>query len=91
MTDKCGPNRVVAHVLPFLVVTLARTEASVPLIGLPLLRRIEPFPSESGLPIGNPIFQVDVQRTRSCKHVDMIRHENITANQPRARLSPFVD
>ncbi len=46
---------------------------------------------ELGFPIPHPVIKGDIQFTGSREQVEMVRHENISADKPRLRVCPKLN
>ena len=83
MTDSVESN-----VLPFFFVLLSGSHASVTVVGLPAMAGDFVLLRELRLPVLHPIFEFDFLARRRSEHVNMVRHNDVTADEPRLGLRP---
>lgn len=82
------PQWIFPHVIQLLFVFLAVAHSMMERLSLPGPRLVRVTAAELALPKLNPLINAKMQITRRAKEMQMIRHEQIIASEPRARILP---
>src|ERR1700722_10129998 len=92
--NQAVPHRIIADIFPFFFVSLPLTQARIPMVGLPGVRRkpkqlrSSDLSRETRLPIVDPFVEGHLEFSGRCEEVDVVGHHYITADAPSVRLMP---
>ncbi len=90
--DQSCPNRVESNVVPFFRIRFTASQSMMESSGLKRTGRGTPL-RKTVLPKGDPSFQRDLQIPWGAKKMEMIRHQQVVADQPCCciELPDFVE
>ena len=89
-SDQSFANGILLYIEPFLRITLAVTQSMMPATRLEVPFGISMFPAKITFPISDPFLNGEGGVARRAKAVQVIRHQEVIADQPCRRFQPSL-